>query len=65
MNDKVDFHFLNVCVYIYIYISFGVIYNESFRKRQISMMHSTFIEIRGVIYGMLIIQLGRHFARDA
>ena len=29
------------------------------------MMHSTFIEIRGVIYGMLIIQLGRHFARDA
>ena len=52
-------------IYIYIYISFGVIYNESFRKRQISMMHSTFIEIRGVIYGMLIIQLGRHFARDA
>ena len=54
-----------IYIYIYIYISFGVIYNESFRKRQISMMHSIFIETRGVIYGMLIIQLGRHFARDA
>ena len=65
MNDKVDFYFVNVCIYIYIYISFGVIYNESFRKRQISMMHSIFIETRGVIYGMLIIQLGRNFSRDA
>ena len=61
MNDKVDFHFVTVCIYFF----FGVIYNESFRKRQISMMLSIFIETRGVIYGMLIIQLGRHFARDA
>ena len=61
---KLIFIFL-MYVYIYIYISFGVIYNESFRNRQISMMHSIFIETRGVIYGMLIIQLGRHFARDA
>ena len=26
------------------------------------MMHSIYIDIRGVTYGMLIIQLGRHFA---
>ena len=29
------------------------------------MMHSIYIDIRGVIYGMLIIQLGRNFSRDA
>ena len=52
MNDKVDFHFVNVCVYIYIYIYiffFGVIYNESFRKRKISMLHSIFIDTRSEI----------------
>ena len=42
MNDKVDFHFVTVCIYFF----FGVIYNESFRKRQISMMHSIFIDTR-------------------
>ena len=29
------------------------------------MMHSIYIDIRGVINGILINQLGRHFARDA
>ena len=63
MNDKVDFHFVNVYMYIYIFLEWSIM--SHFEKGWFVWWHSIYIDTRGVIYGMLIIQLGRHFARDA